>query len=92
MDDIPKLKQPVVLESSSDGYYTETIVTGVRISFGGLVRLFIKAWFAWLVASFVIFVIVVIPIWFLVAAYESGENMRETHQALGIPDSSDSSH
>jgi len=60
-DNFPKLKRPVALEASTSRE-AETIITGVQMSFGGLVRFFVKAWFAWLIATLIIFLLLGIPI------------------------------
>lgn len=72
--------------------YADGVITGVQIPFFDLVRFFIKAWFAWLIASLVIFILVIGPIWFLIAAHESGARDEQIRQSLGTRNGTDTGH
>jgi hypothetical protein len=69
MDEPPKFKPPVALEYSG-GYIaeTETVITGVKISIGNLIGLWIKIWVAGIIAGLLIFG----PFILIIYLYESG--------------------
>ncbi len=60
-------------------------ITSIDIPFGAMVWLFIRAWFAWLLASFLIFLLIGVPILIVMSGYDEQERQARIQHLLDEP-------